>query len=136
MKRILAMAMVMGVLAVSLPAMGILLDSTPLLRPAVDCWWTTFYTDTDYLSRTGAAISYRGTFSARVRYRVQLTVPTGADFDVYIYDGNGNLVASGELWGSANETVYFTPRWTGTFRIRVVSYRGSGFFTLRVARCS
>ncbi len=135
MKRIMAMAMVMGVLAVSLPAMGLIISSP--LSPAVSfCSWRTIYTDTDYLSRTGAAITYRGTFSGGTRYRVQLTVPAGTDFDVYIYDGNGNLVAKGERWGSANETVYFTPRWTGSFRIRVVSYSGRGFFTLRVARCS
>ena len=47
----------------------------------------------------------------------------GTDLDLYVYDGNGNLIAKDD-----DETddcaVRWSPRWTGKFRIRVVN-RGS-----------
>ena len=94
--------------------------------------FTLVYDDTDWLSGSSDSWTYRGTLSGGVRYKFQLIVPFGADFDIKIYDENGNLVAKGTKTGSADETVYITPRWTGPFRIVVYSYTGSGFYTLKL----
>jgi hypothetical protein len=40
------------------------------------------------------------------------------DLDLFIYDENGNLIASGESY-SDTEVVGWTPRWTGTFTVEV-----------------
>jgi len=138
-QRLLVAVGVLGILGI--PALAINLSTPVFYTP---CVWTTIYTDTDYLAFSGDSISYRGTFSGGVRYRVELLLPWGVDFDVYVYrvvtDIYGNTtyieIASSTLPGSANETVYFTPSSTGTYVIKVVSYRGSGWYTLRVSRCS
>lgn len=77
-----------------------------------------------------------------VSYRVTLTVPWNADFDVKVYyDGNGNgiaesweLVGSGTLGIGRNESVYFKATRSGRYHIKVYSYSGSGFYTVKVAR--
>ncbi len=45
------------------------------------------------------------------------------DLDLFIYDENGNLIASGESYSDA-EVVGFTPRWTGTFIVEVHNLGG------------
>jgi len=45
------------------------------------------------------------------------------DLDLYVYDEKGNLIAQDEDL-SDQAVVYFAPRWTGRFTIRVVN-RGS-----------
>ena len=42
------------------------------------------------------------------------------DLDLYVYDENGNLIVS-DTGSSDSCRVYFTPRWTGAFRIVVVN---------------
>ena len=42
------------------------------------------------------------------------------DLDLYVYDENGNLVAS-DTDGSYQCAVSWTPRWTGRFTIRIVN---------------
>ena len=138
-RRLLVAVGVLGILGI--PALALSLPTPVFYTP---CVWTTIYTDTDYLAFSGDFVSYRGTFYGGVTYRVEVAVPGGADFDVYVYrvvtDIYGNTtyiqVASGTLPGSANEMVYFTPSSTGTYVIKVVSYSGSGWYTLRVSRCS
>ncbi|QIB26849.1 S8 family serine peptidase [Caloranaerobacter azorensis] len=53
------------------------------------------------------------------------------DFDIYLYDSNGNTVAS-STGVKRQETINFIPSSTGTYRIKVYSYSGSGnyFFDL------
>jgi len=130
-RNLLAVLVVAVLAAVAVPAAAYIgpLGSVQLsdLNPFV-----LVYEDTDWLSGPGDSWTYRGTLTGGVRHKFQLTVPFGADFDIKIYDENGNLVAKGTKTGSANETVYVTPRWTGPFRIVVYSYSGSGFYTLKL----
>ncbi|WP_152912110.1 S8 family serine peptidase [Caloranaerobacter sp. TR13] len=53
------------------------------------------------------------------------------DFDVYLYDSNGNTVAS-STGTKRQENINFVPSSTGIYRIEVYSYSGSGsyFFDL------
>lgn len=53
------------------------------------------------------------------------------DFDIYLYDSNGNTVAS-STGVKRQENINFVPSSTGTYRIEVYSYSGSGsyFFDL------
>jgi serine protease AprX len=53
----------------------------------------------------------------------------GTDFDLYVYDPNGNLVGSSE--GQARqETLTLRPTMTGTYRIVAYSYSGAGWYLL------
>jgi serine protease AprX len=45
-----------------------------------------------------------------------------ADLDLWIYDPNGNLVASGTTWDNSWEFIELTPTVTGTYTIKVRGY--------------
>ena len=53
------------------------------------------------------------------------------DVDIYLYDENGNLIDR-DRQTDAQPVVSVTPRWTGTFRIRVLMYSAAGraYFTM------
>jgi hypothetical protein len=55
-----------------------------------------------------------------------------ADFDVFVYDQNANLVA-GDDTPAADAFCAVTPRWTGPFRIVVRSSRGSSGYDIVVS---
>ena len=86
-----------------------------------------------WLSGSGDSEIIEATLTGGRRYKVVLDGPWNADFDLGVFDRNGNMLVSG-TGTSSDETVYFTPRWSGTFRILVVSYRGYGSFTVKVYR--
>ncbi|MBO8156562.1 MAG: S8 family serine peptidase [Bacillaceae bacterium] len=54
------------------------------------------------------------------------------DFDIYVYDPNGNLVAESE-GTQRQETISFTPAQTGTYQIEVYSYSGDGDYFFDVS---
>lgn len=54
------------------------------------------------------------------------------DFDLYLYDANGNELAS-SLGVKRQENISFTPTTTGTYRIIVYSYSGSGDYFFDVS---
>ena len=93
-----------------------------LTASASDVLW--FSGDYDY---------FRTTLYGDTSYKITITGPYGADFDLKVYDENWHLVASSTGNGSS-ETVYITPIWTGTFHIKVYSYSGSGSYTIRLYR--
>jgi len=75
-------------------------------------------------------------------YRVTLTVPFGEDFDIAVYydsdrdgyaDSNERLALGNEGTGR-NESIYFRAPVSGRFHIKVWSYHGSGFYTVKVAK--
>jgi len=45
----------------------------------------------------------------------------GDDLELYVYDSNGNLVASDAQGYRTYRSISWTPRWTGTFRIWVIN---------------
>jgi hypothetical protein len=53
------------------------------------------------------------------------------DFDLYVYDENGGLVAQDTATDS-DALCYITPRWTGPFRLVVKSARGISTYTVSV----
>jgi len=70
-----------------------------------------------------------GTDQYRIRFRAGQTAIVTAigdgdtDLDLYVYDENGNLIDSDTDY-TDNCVCTFTPRWTGTFTIRVVNRGG------------
>lgn len=57
---------------------------------------------------------------------------TNPDFDLYLYNPSGTLVAKSE-GTTRQETVTYTPTSTGTYKIRVKSYIGSGSYFIDVS---
>ncbi|WDV48249.1 S8 family serine peptidase [Clostridiaceae bacterium M8S5] len=51
------------------------------------------------------------------------------DFDVYLYDPSGNKLGS-STYKERQENIYLLPKTTGTYKIRVFSYHGSGKYNL------
>jgi len=93
-----------------------------------------------YLSGTGdwewiGADLYRG-----VQYKLTLSVPFFDDFDVKVvydrdhdgYADSGETIASGRRGTGSDELVTFVPSHSGRYHIKVYSYSGSGFYTLKL----
>jgi hypothetical protein len=53
------------------------------------------------------------------------------DFDLYVYDENGNLVTQ-DASPAAEAHCLITPRWTGPFRLVVKAHRGMSGFRIKV----
>lgn len=68
------------------------------------------------------------TFYAGELARVAVIGNGSTDLDLYIYDANGNMITADTDY-SDQCLVQFVPRWTGTFRIRVVNngYVGNNY---------
>lgn len=58
------------------------------------------------------------TFAGGRAARVSISGDGDTDLDLYVYDENGNLIRSSTSYGD-DESVGWTPRWTGRFRIEV-----------------
>lgn len=95
--------------------------------------WDYLDSESDWLMWTGDYSLFSVTLGGDEQYMITLSGLLGTDFDLYLYDEDGNLVASSTDYGS-DETVYITPAWTGTFYVKVVSYNGSGPFTITLYR--
>ena len=55
----------------------------------------------------------------------------GVDFDLYVYDENGNLITQ-DTTTNSDALCFITPRWTGPFRMVVKSERGVSNYHIRV----
>ena len=53
------------------------------------------------------------------------------DFDLFVYDQNGNLVAVDETT-DADALCLITPKWTGPFRLVVKATSGGSYYGIRV----
>ena len=126
-RKVAAIVLALGLSGVAVPAFAIRL-------PTSYATYVQIYSDTDCLVGSGDYWYYHGTFQGGVTYKFVLVVPFGCDFDIKIFDENGNLVAQGTRSGSQDEVVYLTPLWTGPFTIKVYSYSGGGWYTLKVYR--
>jgi hypothetical protein len=125
------LAIVTGVLGLGIPASACCYDCCKVTM----CWddyrvaWVT-----GCLDRTGDESRYSTTLRGGVTYRIVLRVPWGPDFDMAVYDENGNRVGSRTRGGSCDEIVTITLLWTGRFFIRVWSFSGRGCYTLELYR--
>ncbi|MDC0771348.1 hypothetical protein [Streptomyces sp. HD] len=80
----------------------------------------------------GKSEYYDVVLRAYVTYSVYvLPDRSSVDFDVRVYDENGNLVAY-DVAPDADAACTITPRWTGGFRIFVDSARGMANYTLSI----
>lgn len=128
-RKLVVLLAVVVVMGIAIPTFAIYLPITT--SPS----YTYLASGTGWLSGSGSSHIFTTTLYGNVRYKITLSGPWSADFDLYLYDENGNQVASSTGNGSG-EAVYITPAWTGRFYIKVVSYRGSGSFTVRLYRRS
>ncbi|NMC06191.1 MAG: hypothetical protein GYA24_13330 [Candidatus Lokiarchaeota archaeon] len=90
---------------------------------------------TGVLNNTTTQLNFTFTFSEYHEHDCQLAMPVGCDFDMRLYNPSNTLVASALARSSAgtNESmVYFNNGPSGTFKIQVLRYSGSGSFTVSV----
>jgi len=62
--------------------------------------------------------TYNVTFRGGERAAVWANGPGRTDLDMYVYDQNGNLICR-HIDYSDRMSCYFTPRWTGNFRVQI-----------------
>lgn len=140
-RKLAVLLVVIGAMGIAVPVCGLNLDTLfGLYEP-----WRSFPIagSSTYIlvDQENGRLSGRGDFDVHVvslqggrRYKLTLSVPKDADFDLYVFDENVNEVASGTRGRGVTEVVYVTPRWTGPFFIAVRSHSGSGFYTLKLYR--
>ena len=75
---------------------------------------------------------YLVTLSAGISYEFELDGPSGADFDLYLFDADGNEVKTSIL-AHSDEDFFYTPTASGIFLVEVLRFSGSGTYTLRGA---
>jgi len=126
MKKMLLVLTALGIMGTALQSMAFNINA-----PFVTTWAV--------LSQKTARIDYPGdkdyfvvTLRAGVTYKITLNPPFYADFDLYVFDENLNLVGYSRRGSGLTETVYITPRWTGRFYIAVVGYSGTGSYVLKL----
>ena len=69
------------------------------------------------------------------RYKLTLSAPSWADFDVVVMDQYGNIIGVGSLGRGQTETIYLKPNYTGTYLVGIGSSNGAtGTFTLKLWR--
>ena len=69
---------------------------------------------------------------AGTTYRIYVAPSdVSVDFDLYIHDENGNLIASDETT-APDAVCQITPAWTGPFLMSVRSARGAASYTVSV----
>ena len=87
--------------------------------------------DSGSLSGTGAYINYYFSVTTTTRpIGITFVMPnhsSSQDFDIRLYNPSGTQVAS-SLGTKRQEQILYTPTVTGTYRLRVESYKGSGSF--------
>jgi serine protease AprX len=89
------------------------------------------------LSATGAFLTYNINVTS-TSYPIALTLimtnwaSSSPDFDLYLYNPSGAEVAK-STGSTRQDTVGYTPTVTGTYQAKVISYAGSGPFTLDIS---
>ena len=71
------------------------------------------------------------------KYPISITLiqpnwTTSQDFDIFLYNPSGTLAASSE-GTSRQETISYTPATAGIYKIKVLSYRGSGSYSVDIS---
>jgi hypothetical protein len=80
----------------------------------------------------GQAEYYQVVLKGGVTYSVYVDPDEpGVDFDLAIFDENGNLVTY-DTDETSNALCFVTPKWTGPFRLVVKSARGTSTYKIRV----
>lgn len=90
-----------------------------ILTTSVPSFAQQIYLRRDTVAPYGTNV-YHWTFVGRELEVLALSGDGDTDLDLYVYDENGNLVAKDDDY-SDDCLVRFTPRWTGSFTIKVVN---------------
>jgi hypothetical protein len=78
----------------------------------------------------GEVERYSVVLRANVTYRIYVRPDrSGVDFDLKIYDENGNLIEWDEDPAS-HAICLITPRWTGEFTVAVISAAGTSSYSI------
>jgi hypothetical protein len=80
--------------------------------------------DTGFV-RGRSVTSYNVSFRGGERAAVYANGPGITDLDMYIFDQNGNTICR-DIDYSDNMSCFWTPRWTGTFRVEVRNLGNTG----------
>jgi hypothetical protein len=88
---------------------------------------------TGYLDVTDPADWYKVGVSSNQTVFVTMTPPSGADFDLYLFDTDRSRIGSSTTGGSATETVSGVASKLGYFYICVKRYNGSGIYSLAIS---
>lgn len=81
----------------------------------------------------GESVTYRTTLYANTNYFLYAAGCSGvSDLDIRLYDENWNLISK-DTETDAVPMVAVTPKWSGTFYIRMIMYSGNGH--ANVATC-
>jgi hypothetical protein len=80
--------------------------------------------DTGFV-RGRSVTSYNVSFRGGERAAVYANGPGITDLDMYIFDQNGNTICR-DIDYSDNMSCFWTPRWTGTFRVEVRNLGSTG----------
>ena len=105
------------------------------------CSYRTTATASGYLTGSGDEDQWNIELTKNIKYNFRLSVGYGDDFDIYVYywifGPNGwekVYVAAGINGTGSDESIFFTASRNATYYIEIVSYRGSGSYTLTIKR--
>jgi len=87
---------------------------------------------TGYIDWTDTIDYYKVSVFAGQMMMVALAPPSGADFDLYLYNSNQTEVASSTLAGDLWEWVTYTATSTGDYFIAIEQWSGSGVYSFEV----
>nr|WP_308216587.1 M4 family metallopeptidase [Pseudalkalibacillus decolorationis] len=85
---------------------------------------TTGTTYNSYISSASDVDYYKFDASTTGNISVSLSNLPG-DYDVYLYNSNGSLVAQSENGGTSSESISYSASNTGTYYVKVVGYNGA-----------
>jgi len=131
--HVMVAVVVMGLLAGAVVAMG---QNPQILGTAslgVPSQYRFIGSAEGWLSGDGSIDIYEETLRGGQHYKITLSGPWSADFDILVFDENENLITK-STGVTSDEVVHVNPRWTGPFFIVVVSYDGRGSYTLKLYR--
>ena len=73
---------------------------------------------------TSADVDYFKVYGGRLT-AFELVNPEGADYDIYLYDTNFNLVSSSETTEQREAVGYYVPTYGNTYYVKVVGKNGA-----------
>ena len=128
----------MAVVMVTVALLAVVGSVVPALA---SCSYRTTATASGYLTGSGDEDQWNIDLTKGMKYNFRLTVGYNDDFDIFVYywvsGPNGweeVYVAAGIKGTGEDESVFFTVPRNTTYYIEIVSWRGSGNYTLTIKR--
>ena len=89
-----------------------------------------------YIDYTDTADCYQFYVSSGATINISMTPPSGADFDIDLYDPSQYNVDWSWLGGSQTDSISYDATQSGTWYLRVGQYTGSGTYSMSVSTTS